>query len=140
MAYDFPNAPTVGQAANGYVWDGEKWVSSSSGDTAFVKKTGDTMSGNLTMQTRIVLTKSASAQSSNIDAELNGKLRWTMQYGNETVESGSNAGSDFALSRWSDAGAYLGSPLFITRSNGNVILENDLTWGGAAWTGHGVGK
>jgi hypothetical protein len=31
MAYDFPIAPTVGQKANGYVWDGEKWVSTSGG-------------------------------------------------------------------------------------------------------------
>ena len=27
MAYDFPNAPTVGQISNGYTWDGEKWTS-----------------------------------------------------------------------------------------------------------------
>jgi len=25
MAYDFPNSPSLGQVANGYVWDGEKW-------------------------------------------------------------------------------------------------------------------
>jgi len=25
MAYDFPDAPTVGQAYQGFVWDGEKW-------------------------------------------------------------------------------------------------------------------
>ena len=27
MAYDFPNAPTVGQTYSGYTWDGEKWNS-----------------------------------------------------------------------------------------------------------------
>ena len=26
MAFDFPNAPTVGQTYSGYVWDGEKWL------------------------------------------------------------------------------------------------------------------
>lgn len=26
MAFSFPNSPTVGQAANGYIWDGEKWT------------------------------------------------------------------------------------------------------------------
>jgi len=26
MAYDFPNSPSLGQVANGYVWDGEKWM------------------------------------------------------------------------------------------------------------------
>ena len=25
MAFDFPASPTVGQAFNGWVWDGEKW-------------------------------------------------------------------------------------------------------------------
>lgn len=27
MAYDFPNTPTLGQTYQGYVWDGEKWLS-----------------------------------------------------------------------------------------------------------------
>ena len=27
MAYDFPNAPTLGQTYSGYTYDGEKWVS-----------------------------------------------------------------------------------------------------------------
>ena len=26
MAYDFPNAPTVGQLYQGYIYDGEKWI------------------------------------------------------------------------------------------------------------------
>jgi hypothetical protein len=26
MAFDFPNAPTVGQVYQGYTWDGEKWL------------------------------------------------------------------------------------------------------------------
>ena len=26
MAFDFPNAPTMGQTYQGYTWDGEKWV------------------------------------------------------------------------------------------------------------------
>ncbi|WP_445215455.1 hypothetical protein ACKWRH_23535 [Bradyrhizobium sp. Pa8] len=31
MAFDFPNAPTVGQTYQGYTWDGEKWIASQSG-------------------------------------------------------------------------------------------------------------
>lgn len=34
MAFDFPNSPTVGQTANGYTWDGEKWTTTG-GATAF---------------------------------------------------------------------------------------------------------
>ena len=26
MAYDFPSSPSVGQAYDKYVWDGEKWT------------------------------------------------------------------------------------------------------------------
>ena len=45
-------------------------------------------------------------------------VRWYLVLGNATTESGSNAGSDFMLSRYDDAGSLLGSPLTITRSNG----------------------
>ena len=39
MAYDFPNAPSIGQVANGYVWDGEKWkASNSTGPVVATKK------------------------------------------------------------------------------------------------------
>ena len=30
MAFDYPSSPSIGQVANGYVWDGEKWVSAGS--------------------------------------------------------------------------------------------------------------
>jgi hypothetical protein len=41
-------------------------------------------------------------------------------YVNNTVESGSNAGSDFAVRAYSDAGTLLSTPLFIKRSTGNI--------------------
>ncbi len=43
-----------------------------------------------------------------------------------TAESGSNAGSNFAISRWSDAGAYLDSPIAIARSTGAVTVAAGL--------------
>lgn len=42
------------------------------------------------------------------------------------VEAGSNAGSDFILTRFSDGGAYLGDPLRISRATGQVTLEAPL--------------
>jgi len=53
MAYQFPNSPTIGDMANGYAYDGEKWISTSGTapenlDTRYVNVTGDAMSGNLT--------------------------------------------------------------------------------------------
>jgi hypothetical protein len=41
-------------------------------------------------------------------------------YVNNTAESGSNAGSDFAIRAYSDAGTLLTTPVFIKRSTGNV--------------------
>jgi hypothetical protein len=42
-----------------------------------------------------------------------------------TSESGSNAGSDFFVNRFTDAGAYNGQPLSINRQNGTVTVGND---------------
>jgi hypothetical protein len=41
-------------------------------------------------------------------------------YVNNTAESGSNAGSDFAIRAYNDAGTLLSTPLFIQRSTGNI--------------------
>lgn len=49
-------------------------------------------------------------------------LRWDM-FADPTAESGSNAGSNFVLARYSDAGAYLGVALSIGRSNGVASFE-----------------
>jgi hypothetical protein len=47
-------------------------------------------------------------------------------YVNNTAESGSNAGSDFAIRAYNDAGTLLNTPVFIKRSTGNVGI-NTLT-------------
>jgi hypothetical protein len=47
-------------------------------------------------------------------------------YVNNTAESGSNAGSNFAIRAYSDAGTLLSTPLFINRATGNVGI-NTLT-------------
>jgi hypothetical protein len=47
-------------------------------------------------------------------------------YTNNTAESGSNVGSDFAIRAYNDAGTLLSTPVFIKRSTGNVGI-NTLT-------------
>ena len=47
-------------------------------------------------------------------------------YVNNTAESGSNVGSDFAIRAYGDAGTLLNTPVFIKRSTGNVGI-NTLT-------------
>jgi hypothetical protein len=44
-------------------------------------------------------------------------------YTNNTAESGSNVGSDFAIRAYSDAGTLLNTPVFIKRSTGNVGIN-----------------
>lgn len=70
--------------------------------------------------------------------------RWSV--GKEpTSESGSDVGSDFVIQRYNDAGTLQDTSFKITRSNGQVNIENDLVVGGsisygsldAGWTLHG---
>lgn len=43
------------------------------------------------------------------------------------AESGSNTGSDFVMSRFTDAGGYIDTPFVITRSNGIMTVPNGVT-------------
>jgi hypothetical protein len=49
--------------------------------------------------------------------------RWVVS-SEATAESGSNAGSNFIINSYNDAGAYLSTPFQITRSTGNVGIGN----------------
>jgi hypothetical protein len=57
MGFNFPNNPVFGQTFQGYTWDGEKWLAPvsgggldpSTGDVRYVNVTGDTMTGDLTV-------------------------------------------------------------------------------------------
>lgn len=51
--------------------------------------------------------------------------RWALRVdGNET---GANAGGDFSIRRYDDAGTFIDSPLSIDRSSGDVTLTKDIT-------------
>lgn len=63
--------------------------------------------------------------------QTNGSNRWA-HYANSTAESGGNAGSDFNLSRYSDAGSFIDSPFVITRSTGLVTVSDGLLVSGAS--------
>jgi len=47
--------------------------------------------------------------------------RWSI-FANTTAEGGSNAGSDLAIARHTDAGAYIDEPVQVVRSTGNITL------------------
>lgn len=56
-------------------------------------------------------------------------VRWKMRVANEDAESGSNAGSNFAILRHGDTGTLLGEPLSIDRSTGVVSMLEGATLG-----------
>jgi hypothetical protein len=53
------------------------------------------------------------------------EFRWAIVKGS-TAESGSNAGSDFAINRYDDDGNYLGTSIAISRATGRATLESPM--------------
>lgn len=98
-------------------------------DIRYVNVAGDTMTGDLTINkadAQIHLKKTAGTGA--YITTYNGSLpRWSLQLGNVTAESGANAGSDFALLRFSDAGALVDAPLVINRSTGLGTVAGNPT-------------
>src|SRR6185436_16640239 len=95
-------------------------------DAKFVDVAGDTMTGALTIASAsypvFTLSKPVGAFANYISGAVGGIARWQMLLGDATTESGGNAGSDFQLLRIGDAADFLGAPLFIRRSTGDVTI------------------
>jgi len=96
-----------------------------------VAKAGDTMTGGLTLaptsgNPMLHLSKTG-ATSNDIYGSAAGQTRWLIRPGNSTAESGSNAGTDFNIVSYTDAGAVLDTPLTITRSSGLITVKGDPT-------------
>lgn len=51
-----------------------------------------------------------------------GLLRWTVEIGGTTAETGGNVGTDFALTAYNDDGTFLGYPVTVERGTGNVAI------------------
>jgi hypothetical protein len=67
------------------------------------------------------INKAASGATSILCGAMATKMRWTVELGDSTAESGSNVGSNFGINRYNDAGTFLSTPLQIIRSTGNVV-------------------
>jgi hypothetical protein len=96
----------------------------------FVQRAGDTMTGDLTISKSnplLQLTKATAGQISSLKGFNGANARWELQLGDNGSESGGNAGSDFAIVRYSDAGAVIDQPLNIARTNGRLVLNADPT-------------
>jgi hypothetical protein len=75
----------------------------------------------------INMIKNASGQACVLMSQTGSYARWVLQMGESTSETGSNAGSDWTVSRYSDAGANLGAALTITRASGLVTCTGNLS-------------
>lgn len=166
-------APAANQAL---VWNGSQWapaaiVNSFNGRTGpvtlssaditgaggavgnFVRLTGDSMTGGLTMTQRAGVASgfngglkvtatgaatwpgsygsiSADVMLSKLNTGLcqvagatNGVLRWQVILASSASETGGNVGSGFQIARSSDAGALLDTPLQIARANGTTTFS-----------------
>ena len=70
-----------------------------------------------------LLMKSPAGQGNWLGAYVGGKQRWEIDLGNGVAESGSNAGSNFQIARFNDAGTFIDDPLIIRRSDGLVSVN-----------------
>ena len=100
-------------------------------DAAYVNVAGDTMTGNLNISpssgsAAIQLYKTPGATAASIVAYTGVNARWSMDFGDAAAESTGNAGSDFYLRRYSDAGTQLSLPIGINRATGKMTLGGDI--------------
>jgi len=89
----------------------------------------NTFTGNQTVSKTTpvsVLNKTASGQLSILRGQTSGNLRWDVVLGDDATEGGSNSGSDFAVSRFSDSGVFLGYGMTIRRSDGYTTIPGHV--------------
>lgn len=68
----------------------------------------------------------AAGNATGIQVQVGGSLRWNFLPADGSTETGSNAGNNFVISRFSDAGGFLGVPFTINRASGLVTVANGL--------------
>lgn len=95
--------------------------------TVFASLSGATMTGDLTIAKAaapaLILNKTTATVQNTVSGRSAGLERWRLVMGDETAEGGANAGSDFRLERYADAGTLLGAVLSISRSAATVAGE-----------------
>jgi hypothetical protein len=97
------------------------------GGNVVVDRTGDVIAA-------VIDERADAGQNAGVLLRTGAASRWQM-YKNATAESGSNAGSDYAIGRYNDAGVFLDNSLLITRSTNAVTLAGALTGTTATFSG-----
>lgn len=122
----------------------KQYVDARVGGTGYLPTTGGTLTGGLSIapasgtgstltltslgaaSSQILLQRPA-GQNANIVGYSGTSLRWSIQMPDNSAEGGSNAGSNFNVVRYSDAGAVIDTPLSIIRSSGAVAIKGTQT-------------
>jgi hypothetical protein len=81
--------------------------------------------GQVTVASPVVLTGTVAGNVRQLRMQTSGSTRWEVGPGFD-AESGSNVGSTLWITRWSDAGAFLGTPIAIDRATGRATFENTV--------------
>ena len=77
--------------------------------------------------TSLVLNKTATGGRGDVLwGRTNNLNRWAISLADSTTESGANAGSNFSITRYTDAGAFIDNPLTINRATGAVAANIPL--------------
>ena len=93
-----------------------------------VAKAGDTMTGNLIIEPaaatpQFSLRKPVGAFYNIINGLVGSLQRWQIIPGDNAAESGANAGSDFIINRFNDAGTFIDRVLGINRASGITTVK-----------------
>ena len=72
----------------------------------------------------------ASGASRGIVGTNSGSIRWQVQFGNDTVEGALNAGSDFGIYSYDNAGNYIGNPFLVSRGTGQATFAYQANFNG----------
>jgi hypothetical protein len=110
------------------------WDAGNFNPALYAALSGATFSGAVSLSyasPALTLNAPVSGQQRSININTNGSGRW--QFGATSgAESGSNAGSDFFIARYSDAGAFIDSPFLISRSSGVTTFGGNVQATGTA--------
>lgn len=103
---------------------------------AALPKAGGTMLGALIIapasgSAELQLNTAAAGSNHYIASRVASKVRWALNLGNTIAEGGGNAGSNFALERYDDAGTFIDAPMLIARSTGATTLSSLAVTGAA---------
>ena len=118
---------------DGKVYDlasGKAFLLDTVGNGTYVPLAGGTMTGFLQLSYGSpVLTLNKTPTTNNftaIQGNRNTLGRWTLYLGDAKNETGSNAGSDFAIKRYDDGGTLIDTALEISRASGVISIPGNI--------------